>query len=259
MPRSPTKDAANISRRIRAPSKTSGRSPPGFARSRRSLTCRIRAVDLRWPGRHRTRARQAGRSSRGALRTELAAIDSAARKALQEYQPLEPSRIVPPLLEGLEAVRAARQALSSMTAPRTGPGRCGPPAVDERAGLHRSRDSSAGIVVDPLADTETVVPGGRVPVNVRVFLSQPSTASVVSMTVKAPSSWAVKPAGERDAQAGRFRREVPSSSARYEVSVPTAAIAQPISSNGRVRGDGDGGRGVHPRALRSHPHSCSGG
>ena len=36
----------------------------------------------------------------GALRTELAAIDSAARKALQEYQPLEPSRIVPPLLEG---------------------------------------------------------------------------------------------------------------------------------------------------------------
>ena len=195
----------------------------------------------------------------GALRTELAAIDSAARKALQEYQPLEPSRIVPPLLEGLEAVRAARQALSSMTAPA-------PARADADLLLSMKEQDfteavirAAGIVVDPLADTETVVPGGRVPVNVRVFLSQPSTASVVSMTVKAPSSWAVKPAGERDAQAGRFRREVPSSSARYEVSVPaTAAITQPISSNGRVRATATSGRRVHPRALRSHPHSCSG-
>ena len=63
------------------------------------------------------------------------------------------------------------------------------------------------------------------PVNVRVFLSQPSTASVVSMT-KGPRQ-AVKPAGERDAQAGRFRREVPSSSARYEVSVPATAAITP--------------------------------
>jgi len=79
---------------------------------------------------------------------------------------------------------------------------------------------------------------GRVGVNVRVFLAQPSLASVGSMTVKAPQAWAVKEAADREAQGGRGRREVPTSSARFEVSVPaTAAITQPYFLEQPRQGD----------------------
>jgi LmbE family N-acetylglucosaminyl deacetylase len=174
----------------------------------------------------------------GSLRAELAGIDAAARKALQDYQPLEPSQIVAPLVDGIKAVRAARQALSSINAPL-------PARADADFLLSLKEQDfteavirAAGIVVDPLADTETVVPGGRVAVTVRVFLTQRSSASVVSMTLKAPSSWSVSPAADREASAGRFRREVPSSSARYEVSVPaTAAITQPYFLERARQGD----------------------
>jgi LmbE family N-acetylglucosaminyl deacetylase len=174
----------------------------------------------------------------GSLRAELAALDAAARKASQDYQPLDPTRIVAPLIEGIKAVRAARQALSSLNAPA--------PARAEADFLLSMKEQdfteavlrAAGVVVDPLADAETVVPGGHVAVSVRVFLAQKSNVSVTSMTVKAPSSWTVKPAGDRDAPSGRFRREVPSSSARYEVSVPaTAAITQPYFLERPRQGD----------------------
>src|SRR5215207_1471986 len=50
----------------------------------------------------------------GSLRAELLAIASAAREALSTYQPLDPSRIVPPLAAGLSAVREARRALAAL-------------------------------------------------------------------------------------------------------------------------------------------------
>ena len=69
------------------------------------------------------RPRRAGRPACGALRSELAAIDAAARQALDDYEPLEPARIVPTLADGLRATRAARAALKSLDghAPRRAP------------------------------------------------------------------------------------------------------------------------------------------
>jgi LmbE family N-acetylglucosaminyl deacetylase len=173
----------------------------------------------------------------GTLRTELTAIDDAAKKALQDYQPLEPSRIVPSLVEGIKAVRAARQTLLSMSASNARADADFVLALREQD-FTEAIIRAAGVVVDPLADTETVVAGGRVGVNVRVFLAQPSLASVGAMTVKAPQSWAVKQAVDREAQGGRGRREVPNSSARFEVSVPaTAAITQPYFLEQPRQGD----------------------
>ena len=164
----------------------------------------------------------------GALRSELATIDGAAKKALREYQPLEPSRIVPTLVDGLKAVRAARQQIRSLNA-----------APEARADADfvlssKERDfttatiQAAGVIVDPLAEEETVVPGGSFGVNVRVFLTQPSIVTVVSTMVTAPPLWRVIPTADRELEGGRGRRETPSRSTRYEVSVPaTAAITQP--------------------------------
>ncbi|HKH75091.1 MAG TPA: PIG-L family deacetylase [Vicinamibacterales bacterium] len=159
----------------------------------------------------------------GTLRTELAAMDAAAKTALRDYQPLEPSRITTALGEGIKATRAARQALSSIDIQA-------PARADADLLLALKEQDftdaiirAAGVVVDPLADTETVVASGRVGVNVRVFLAQPSLASVGAMTVKAPETWTVTQAADRDVQGGRGRREVPNGSARFEVNVPARA------------------------------------
>jgi LmbE family N-acetylglucosaminyl deacetylase len=165
----------------------------------------------------------------GSLRAELSAIDVAARKALQEYRPLEPAQIVPSLIDGIKTVRAARQALTSMNA-----------SANTRADAEfllgiKERDfteaviRAAGITVDPLADHETVTPGDSVDVTVRVFLAQPSLASVTSVSVKPPSSWSVTEIPNRESQnGGRDRPEMPNTSARFRVGVPaTATVTQP--------------------------------
>ena len=173
-----------------------------------------------------------------ALRAELAAIDAASKTALREYQPLDPSGIVPRLVEGLTAVRAARQLLQSIDA-----------APDARADADfllafKEQDFTtatlyaAGVVIDPLADEDTVVPGGSIGVNVGVFLTQPSTATVVSTTLKVPPAWRVTQTADREPGGGRARRESPSHSTRFDVSVPaTAALTQPYFLEEPRQGD----------------------
>jgi LmbE family N-acetylglucosaminyl deacetylase len=165
--------------------------------------------------------------SAGALADELSAIDSAAREALREFRALEPQKIAPVLGTGLRATRAARAAL------RSAPG-----SADARADVdvvlaHKERDfaealaHAAGIVVDPLADEETLVPGGTVAVSVRTFLEHPALARVTGTALRAHSGWRVEPAGPQEASGG-FRRELPSSVTRYTVTAPLdAAPTQP--------------------------------
>jgi hypothetical protein len=174
----------------------------------------------------------------GSLRAELAAIDGAAKKALQDYQPLEPSRIVPTLVEGLKAVRAARQALSSANTPASARADAEFLLVLKEQDFTEATIRAAGVVVDPLADRETVNRGGSVGVTVRVFFAQPAIASVISSAVRAPASWVVKRAADREPQGGRGRRETPDSSGRFDVSVPaTATITQPYFLEQPRQGD----------------------
>jgi hypothetical protein len=160
----------------------------------------------------------------GALRAELATVNGAARKALQEFQPLAPSRIVPLLVEGLRAVRAARQALPRLNA--TERARTDADfllAVKERD-FTTALLRAAGVIVDPLAEEDTAVPGGVFGVNVRLFLTQPELTTLVSTTVKAPAGWTVSQTPAREEREQGFRaRERPSATARYEVRVPAAA------------------------------------
>jgi len=96
----------------------------------------------------------------GTLAGELKAIDASAAEARREYRPLEPERIVPILAAGLRATRAARQALQA--ADRAPDGRADVDFVLARkeADFVEALAQAAGITVDPLADKETVEPGG---------------------------------------------------------------------------------------------------
>src|SRR5262245_45503918 len=164
----------------------------------------------------------------GAVRSELAAIDAAAKKALADYEPLNPARIIPALVDGLRATRTARAALKSSTAP-----------MDARAEadfLLRFKEDdfsdalvrAAEVDVDPLASGETVVAGNSIDVQVRTFVPASSNVTISKANLNVPPGWTAGPSpNEGAAQGGGFvnRRETPTNLASYRVRVP--ADAQP--------------------------------
>ena len=161
---------------------------------------------------------------------------NAARQALTTYQPTEPARLVPQLAAGLAATRAAREAVRGLDAP-----------ADARADAEfllaaKERDftealvRAAGVVVDPLAEAETVVAGGALNVSVRTFLADPALVKVVNASLRVPSGWTVAPPppppppvpGQPQGQGGPGRRETPAAESRYVVTAPAdAAPTQP--------------------------------
>ncbi|MDO8793677.1 MAG: PIG-L family deacetylase [Vicinamibacterales bacterium] len=172
----------------------------------------------------------------GALQPELAALAAAARRALDEFNALQPRRSVPALAATLKAVRTARRALA-------GAGGAGMPKADADFLLAiKEREAvdalvrAAEITVDPLADRETVVPGGTVAVSARLF-GPKETAANISARVKAPAGWTVVPAtGDGGDETGNpfARREQPAFGARYTVTVAgDAAPTQPYFTERR--------------------------
>ena len=162
----------------------------------------------------------------GTLVTELTAVDAAAREALRDFRSLEPERIVPVLATGLRATRAAREALRS--APGTADARADVDFILARKETEftEALAQAAGIVVDPLSDEETLVPGGSVDVNVRTFLEHTDLAAVTTVALNAPDRWRVEQG--RAVEAGGFRRESPTEVTRYHVTAPPdATLTQP--------------------------------
>ena len=157
----------------------------------------------------------------GALQSELAALAVAARRALDDFNALQPRRSVPALAATLKAVRTARRALAAL-------GMADTPRADADFLLAiKEREAvdalvrAAEISVDPLSDRETVVPGGTVAVSARLFGPKDAAANV-STRVKAPTGWTVAPAsGEGQDETGNpfARREQPAFGARYTVTV----------------------------------------
>jgi len=177
----------------------------------------------------------------GSLRGELAEIQTAARQALATYQPLDPSRIVPPLASGLSATRAARRALQALDA-----GRDAKADADFLLSLKEREFAdalvrAAGVVVDPLSDAETVTPGGSLVVSARTFLAYPGIVTITNTALRAPAGWKVAPAPPANAnnQGGPpGRREQPTAETRYAVTVAAdASLTQPYFLREPRRGD----------------------
>jgi LmbE family N-acetylglucosaminyl deacetylase len=163
----------------------------------------------------------------GMLKAELQQIQTVAHRALHEYEALEPSQIIPLLVNGVRATRSARRALQSAGG-----------TVDARAEANfllaaKEREfidaltRAAEVVMDPLASDETVVAGSTLNVNVRTFLPSDTQVKIVDSAVKAPSGWKVEPdtseEPEDNSPFARFFREIPTRSVRYQVSVPADA------------------------------------
>jgi LmbE family N-acetylglucosaminyl deacetylase len=162
----------------------------------------------------------------GALRTELDFIADIARRALNDYTPLQPSRIVPTLVSGLQAVRSARSAVASITAPDQ--------ARAEAVYLLQLKERefidalarASGIVIDALSDQEIVAQGSAVTVSVRAYYPDRTTVRVSGSGVTASEGWTINtrpPGGDTPVGADR-----PDHAQQFVVSVPAdAEVTQP--------------------------------
>ena len=193
----------------------------------------------------------------GSIRAELAAMDAAAKKALTDYDALEPARIMPALADGLRATRAARAAVRSAAA-----------GADARADadflLAFKEDEfadalvrAAEIDVDPLVSQETVVPGDSVDVTVRTFVPSESAVRMDKVVVNAPAGWRIEPLpAETGAPGGGGfgRRETPSNVTSYRLSVPAdARVTEPYYLKQPRRGDTYTWSNGDPKSLPFDP------
>jgi LmbE family N-acetylglucosaminyl deacetylase len=176
----------------------------------------------------------------GALRSELQAIDAAIRRAIDGYRPLSPEQVVPALVDSLRAVRTARASAKVVNAPAEARSDADFLLAVKEEQLNDAVARAASVVVDPLSDVETVIPGNSIIVAVRTFLGPSSPAKVVRAAVTAPQGWQLDVTdaeGSFPAQPAA-RREVPSHVARYRVTVPTnAPLTQPYHLEQPRQGD----------------------
>jgi LmbE family N-acetylglucosaminyl deacetylase len=188
----------------------------------------------------------------GTIRAELATIDAAAKKALADYAPLNPGRIIPALADGLRATRAARAALKSSSAP-----------VDARADADfllgfKEDDFSDALVraaevdVDPLASRETLVAGDSIDVQVRTFVPAAANVTIGRASLNAPAGWTAEPLANEAPSQGGFvnRRETPTNLVSYRVRVSAdARPTQPYYLKQPRNGDVYKWSDTDPKAL----------
>jgi LmbE family N-acetylglucosaminyl deacetylase len=192
----------------------------------------------------------------GTIQTELAAMDAAAKKALAEYSPLIPERIIPVLADGLNATRAARTRLKSANG-----------SMDARTdadfllAVKENEFSDAiarafGVVVDPLASRETVIGGESIDVQVRTFIPSEAIDSISKSVVHTPAGWTVEPLANASATngPGGGRRETPSKLETFRVRVPVdAPVTQPYYLKQPRSGDVYKWTDADPKSLPFDP------
>ena len=169
----------------------------------------------------------------GSIQSDLQAMDAAAKKALGDYDSRHPERILAPLADGLRATRAARTNVKTATGSADAKADADFLLAFKEQEFTDALTRAAGVVVDPLSDVETVVPGGAVIVDVRTFAATPSDVKIGEASVHGPNGWRVEAARAEGAGGGRgggpaARREVATSETRFQVSVPPdARVTEP--------------------------------
>jgi LmbE family N-acetylglucosaminyl deacetylase len=174
----------------------------------------------------------------GALRPQLTAIEAAAGMALREYQPLDPARSVAALVQGLKAVREARQRLQSLDVVQRLRADADFFLAFKEQDFAAAILQASGVTIDPVADIETMTPGSTLAVEVRAFLAEPARARVASLTLKAPAGWIVRNVANPKSGPTTSARETPTQYTSYQVTVPaTAPLTQPYFLEEPRQGD----------------------
>lgn len=153
-----------------------------------------------------------------ALKEKLAELQMIAESAVSQFDAFNPTRLIPVLAKG---VRVAREASNATNNPES-----------KFFLKHKMEDfqealqAAAGIVVDALSDSETIVPGDSVGVAVRVFAPEASDIKVIGAEIKHANGWkAEKTAAPAQGPTTGFRQrnEAAVSAEYFNLSAPASA------------------------------------
>ena len=160
------------------------------------------------------------------INNELGQMQTAAARALADYDPLAPHKIIKPLSDGMVATRKAREKLSALTAEPNAKADADFLLQQKEHEFADALQRAAGVIVEALSDSETVSPGEAVNVAVKVFVPDVSIVKVGEIHLRAGKDWRVDPAAAPQPATGpfsRFRRETAQESAYFRLAASDSA------------------------------------
>lgn len=152
------------------------------------------------------------------IENQVSIIKKSAERALREYEPKNPQKIVPILLEGFKAASIPLDEADLRTA-----------ILIKRDEFSEALKSALGIQIDALSDKETITSAEDFLATVRVFYPNESNVKVEEISLNMPKNWTFSKTEEpKDANQNPFRRETSKSSAFFKVNVSeNAGLTQP--------------------------------
>jgi LmbE family N-acetylglucosaminyl deacetylase len=163
-------------------------------------------------------AKLTGNSESG-ISGKLSNLQDTAEKALKEYDAFAPQKTIQILAKG---VKEAREAKDSTQNPYTKA-----LLAEKEQEFSSALQTAAGIVIDALSDTDTIVAGDSTGVSVKVF---GTPAQVKNVSLNLPTGWNVENTVEPKPTGNSFfsRPEVASSAAYFKITAPAGAnLTQP--------------------------------
>jgi LmbE family N-acetylglucosaminyl deacetylase len=170
------------------------------------------------------------------LTAKLARLDDSIASLLETFKPQEPTNSLRAIGDGLRQTRDLRAMLKSSSESDAAKAEADFLLARKETDFSEALVHAAGIVIDPIANAETVVPGGSVDVTIRTFFGEEPNVKVVAADLKMPKGWRTMPATEDEEDKNnpfaRFFRETPSYIARYRVTAASdAPYTQPYYMN----------------------------
>lgn len=158
------------------------------------------------------------RNTETPFKTALTRVADIAKRAFDSFDARFIDSLAPTLAEGYQASLDAELSTER---------------VDSKALVKRKRNEfrdalrlASGLQIDALADRETVVPGEKLPVTIRVFAPFPDAVKVKSVKLIGPTGWEIAEIeNPKPQQQGFFRGENPNTLRTFSVTV--AADAKP--------------------------------
>ncbi|MDD9957879.1 MAG: PIG-L family deacetylase [Gammaproteobacteria bacterium] len=150
---------------------------------------------------------------------------------LQSYSPLNPGALVPELVRGHDLARQLSQHARAADTQRL---------INEKLQeFEQALILAAGVRIDALSESETLVPGSTTNVAIRVYVQDSAVARIISTELIAPQSWIISATDQSDLSNEQHfrRRESPNHQANFFVTLPAAAkITQPYWLTARRNG-----------------------
>lgn len=135
---------------------------------------------------------------------ELKSIQNSAAKALANYDALNPGKTVQPLAEGLREIKKARREIAEKVVRVQNPALADADFIlaQKEKEFSEALQAAAGVIVDALSDSETVVAGDGVGVSVKVFAPQSPDLKVTGASLNTAPAWQVQNTAEPKPPAG---------------------------------------------------------